>query len=83
MKNFEEKAKLGEFTPLYYKIEVELDPLEAFRLASFGIEYVPQYITGPVMVDRYVRANSYFMASEEERILAYHGWFRESPHGRR
>jgi len=29
--------------------ELPLDGLEAFRLASFGIEYVPQY--APVIVD--------------------------------
>ena len=31
-------------------VELPLHPLEAFRIASFGLEYVPQY--APVMVDR-------------------------------
>lgn len=37
----------GFTTPL--RAELPLDGLEAFRLASFGLEYVPQY--APVTVD--------------------------------
>lgn len=40
---------MSNFQP--YRAELPLDPLEAFRLASFGIEYVPQY--APVMMDRH------------------------------
>lgn len=45
------------FTPL--KAELPLDGLEAFRLASFGIEYVPQY--APVVVDRYCATNAFYV----------------------
>ena len=37
-----------EWTPL--RAELPLEPLDAFRLASFGIEYVPRY--GLVYWDR-------------------------------
>lgn len=40
------------------KAEIPLDGLEAFRLASFGIEYVPQY--APLYWDRHTLAAKWF-----------------------
>lgn len=41
-----------------FRAELPLDGLEAFRLASFGLEYVPQY--APVMVDAHNAANRWY-----------------------
>lgn len=40
------------------RAELPLGPLEAFRLASFGIEYVPQYIE--IHLDRRAWASRWF-----------------------
>jgi hypothetical protein len=46
---YSQEQEQGFSEPL--RAELPLEPLEAFRLASFGIEYVPRY--APVMVDRH------------------------------
>jgi len=45
-----------DWTPC--RAELPLDPMEAFRLASFGIAYVPQY--APLMMDPDCSANRFY-----------------------
>lgn len=47
---------MAGFTPI--RAELPLDGLEAFRLASFNIEYVPQY--APIVMDQDCQANRWF-----------------------
>lgn len=54
----------GFETPL--RAELPLDGLEAFRLASFGIEYAPQY--APVMVDEETRRSRLFWVAYGDLI---------------
>ena len=53
-----------DWTP--YRAELPLDPLEAFRLASFGIEHVPQY--APLMMDPDCYANRFYGLNRDQWV---------------
>jgi hypothetical protein len=50
------------------RVEVPLKPLEAFRLASFGIEYVPEYVA--LRWDKYCAGNALYRINDD-CILIY------------
>lgn len=61
------------FTSGPLKAELPLDPLEAFRLASFSIEYVPRY--APIVWDKEVANARWFVLPGDRYVWAGGNYF--------